>query len=501
MILISPKTNRAQKLAHFERYVIVSIPFGLGMLAGYLGQKGKKVKIIDESVTPITDSMLNEYLQGMEPPYIFGISCLTANINRAYELSKTLKERYPDSKVILGGIHATVLPEEALKTGYVDIVVRREGEETLNSLYDLIKKKMDYSEVPGISFVDENRRIVHNQDARLLKDLNSLPPFPYHFFEENLHGYNLGFIMASRGCPYDCIFCSQRSISGRLYRYMEPEKVLEQVDFLVNKYKQGFIDFWDDNFVVNRKWTKRVCELMRDNKFYEKTKFGCYTRGDAISEEILSYLKEAGFTTIGFGMETASERLMKIINKGETVEDNIKGVKLAKKFGFRVAATFIMGLPTEQREERLAAYRLARKLSIDYARFNNACPYPGTKLYEIAKEENRLNVGKNWENLNAVGAFVESSSLLPYVPLSCDERELRRDIFKANYSFWLRPKSIFLLLFGRNTTWFSLPKRWYLKPKEWLDLIRFSIVILTRLFNRISRQLVSILRYKEEKGF
>ena len=480
MILISPKTNRAQKLAHFEKYVVLSIPFGLGMLAGYLSRKNKKVKIIDESVTPITDSMLNEYLQGMEPPYIFGISCLTANINRAYELSKALKERYPDSKVILGGIHATVLPEECLNSGYVDIVVRREGEETLNTLYELIKSRSDYSTVPGISFIDAGKNIVHNQDAPVMKDLNMLPAFPYNFFEENLHRYNLGFIMSSRGCPYDCIFCSQRSISGRLYRYMEPEKVIEQVDFLANKYEQRFIDFWDDNFVVNRKWTKRVCELMRDNKFYEKTRFGCYTRGDALSEEILSYLREAGFTTIGFGMETASERLMKIINKGETVEANIKGVRLAKRFGFRVGATFIMGLPTETREERLSSYQLAKELNIDYARFNNACPYPGTKLYEIAKAENRLNVGKNWENLNTVGAFVESS-ILPYVPLSCKEDELRRDILKANYSFWLRPKSIFLLLAGGNQSGFVLPLKWYLKPAEWLSLAMFSTAILSRL--------------------
>jgi radical SAM superfamily enzyme YgiQ (UPF0313 family) len=483
MILISPKINRNQKLAHFERYVVLSVPFGLGMLAGYLGQKNKKVRIIDECVTPLTDGLLDEYLRGVEPPYIFGISCLTANISRAYEISKTLKERYPNSKVILGGIHATVLPEECLNTGYVDIVVRREGEETLNALYELIKKRADYSSVPGISFIDVGAGIVHNQDAPVMKDLNMLPAFPYHFFEENLHRYNLGFIMSSRGCPYDCIFCSQRSISGRLYRYMEPEKVIEQIDFLVNRYKQRFIDFWDDNFVVNKKWTKRVCELMLENKFHKKAKFGCYTRGDAVNEEMLSCLKEAGFTTIGFGMETASERLMKLINKGETVEANIKGVKLAKKFGFRVAATFIMGLPTETRDERLAAYRLAKELNIDYARFNNACPYPGTKLYEIAKSENRLNVGKNWEHLNSVGALVESS-VLPYVPLSCNEDELKKDILKANYSFWLRPKSILLLLSGKNSTWFPLPQKWYLNLKEWSDLIRFSFVILNKLFMR-----------------
>lgn len=485
MILISPKTNRNQKLSLFEKYVVLGVPFGLGMLAGYLSQKNKKVKIIDESVTIVTEGLLDDYLKDMEPPYIFGISCITANIARAYELAKVIKNKYYDSKVIFGGIHPTVLPEDALNTGYVDIVVRREGEVTLALLYDIIKKRMDYSKLAGVSFVGENKKIIHNQDAPVLKDLNALPTFPYHFFENNLYRYNLGFIMASRGCPFDCIFCSQRSISGKLYRYMEVEKVIEQVDILVNKYSQKFIDFWDDNFVVNKKWTRKMCEAMRDNRFYKKTSFGCYTRGDTVNEEILSYLKDAGFTTIGFGMETASERLMKLIKKGETVEDNIRGVKLAKKFGFRVNATFIMGLPTETREERLSSYRLARKLSIDYARFNNACPYPGTRLYEIAKEENRLNVGKNWENLNTVGALVESSNL-PYTPLACDEKELRRDILRANYSFWLRPKSIFLLLMGKNQSGFVLPSKWYLNPGECYDLARFSITILRKFLRNIS---------------
>lgn len=486
MILISPRTNRNQKLAHFERYVVLTIPFGIGMLAGYLEQKNKKVVVLDESITPLTEDLINDQLKNMESPYIFGISCLTANIARGYEISRMIKRRYPDSKVVLGGIHPTVLPDEALNTGYVDIVIRREGEETLNLLYDIIKKRMDYSKIPGISFINESGHVIHNQDAGLLKDLNALPTFPYHFFEKNLHRYNLGFIMASRGCPFDCIFCSQRSISGRVYRYLEPEKIIEQIDSLVNKYNQRFVDFWDDNFVVNKKWTYKVCELMYENGFYKNARFGCYTRGDNVNEEVLVYLKKAGFTNIGFGMETASERLMKVINKGETVEDNVRAVKLVKKYGFKVSATFIMGLPTEIREERIATYKLAKKLSLDYARFNNACPYPGTKLYEIAKQENRLNVGEAWENLNSVGALVENS-VLPYIPLSCDEKELKRDIIRANYFFWLRPKSIFLLLFGKNSTWFPLPPQWYLKPKEWLYLVIFSVTILYRLFFGIIR--------------
>ncbi|MBW2307159.1 MAG: hypothetical protein JRG73_09510 [Deltaproteobacteria bacterium] len=143
----------------------------------------------------------------------------------------------------------------------------------------------------------------------------------------------------------------------------------------------------------------------------------------------------------------------------------------------RVGATFILGLPTETREERLANYWLARELRIDFARFNNASTYPGTKLYEIAKEENGLNVGDHWENLNPISALVESSAPLPYVPTTCTEEELKKDIVRANYRFWLRPKGIYLLLFEGNPSWFSLPPGWYRNPVEWYHVFILSVRI------------------------
>ncbi|MBU2568149.1 MAG: B12-binding domain-containing radical SAM protein, partial [Elusimicrobia bacterium] len=290
MILINPQV---QKLGKFARYVPMYVPIGLGSLAGYLISQNRKVGIIDENITPINSGLIDEYSRDTVAPYIFGVSCLTAGISRAYELAKMLKEKYPDSKIILGGIHPTVLSEEALKTGHVDIVVRREGEETLNLLYESIKRKEDYSKIQGISFNDGHGNLIHNPDARL-PAMDSLPPFPYHLFEKHLGKYNFGFIATSRGCPYNCIFCSQRCISGRTYRYINPEKVIELLDLLINKYKQKYILFVDDDFTVNKNRTKKLCTLMHKNKFYLKAKFDCQTRGDSINPEILEYLKMAG---------------------------------------------------------------------------------------------------------------------------------------------------------------------------------------------------------------
>ncbi len=479
MILINPQ---GQKLRDFYRYLPVSPPIGIGILAAYLLSKNKDVKILDENVISITDSLLDSFVRDISKPYIFGISCVTAAVERGYKLARIIKIRYPKSQVIIGGIHPTVLPEEALQTGLVDIVVRSEGEETLNLLYEAIKGGYDYTKIPGISFKDGNK-IVHNPPARLIPDLNLLPLFPFYLFEEHQDKYNFGFTLSSRGCPYDCIFCSQRLVSGRKYRYVAPDRVIEEIDLLVNKYNQKSIIFLDDNFTTNKARLKELCDLMYKERFYKKAGFHCQARGDSVDTEIFEYLKRAGFKFIDFGMETASERLMKLINKGETVEDNIKAVRLAKKFGFRVSATFILGLPTEREEERREAYKLAKRLDLDYVRFNNATPYPGTMLYEIAREEGRLNIDEDWSNINACGSLVGgyfSKTKLAYVPKTTTEIRLRKDIFKANVFFYLKPKSLIRILKEGMIPpgWLVLPRAWYVKPKEWYYIFRLLLRLL-----------------------
>ncbi len=482
MILINPQFNRLEKLGRFARFVPVSLPMPIGTLASYLIFKKKKAKILDEQVTPITEQTIRHYLTGLSKPYIFGISCTTAAINRGYEIAVLLKKWHPDSFVIMGGIHPTMLPEEVLRNKNIDIVVRREGEEILNQLYDSIKKGKDYSKIKGISFKDKKGRIVHNELALLFDDLDRLPQFPYHLFEQHLDKYDLGIVMSARGCPYNCIFCSQRHVSGGRYRFKSPEKVIGELELLINKYKLHRIEFWDDNFVVNKQRTKKLCRLMHEKGLHKKAKFMCQTRGDAIDQDILRHLKEAGFDAISLGLETTKERLLQLLNKGETVEQNLRAVYLAKKMGFKVEATFILGIPTETNEERKAVIKEALKLPLDFVRFNNATPYPGTKLYEMVLKEKGCNIAKDWSNLNACLSLVKggSSSSLPYVPSTTTKEELSRDILMANLAFWLRPKRILRILLGGEVRggWFYLPKNWFLKPKEiyYVGILALSVL-------------------------
>lgn len=484
MLLISPQRNRRAQLGAFAAYVPLNVPFGIGFIAAYLLKNGKNAAVLDEEVTPINDYSLEQYIKNTNKPYIFGISCLTPNIGRGYEIANILREKYPDSKIIFGGIHPTVLPEEVLKNQAVDIVVRNEGEVTALNLYERIKKNEDYRDIAGISY-RIGEKVMHNRPCDMV-DMNNIPIFPYHLYEKYKSKYNFGFLSSSRGCPFECIFCSQRSITGRTFRFLPTDKTIETLDILINKYNQNSIVFSDDNFVVNKKRVIELCNAICENKFNEKASFMCQLRGDSVAEEMLPYLKKANFTGLSFGVETASERLMKIIKKAETVQDNIDGIRLAKKYGFKVSATFIFGLPTETSLERQQAYKLAKELDIDYVRFNNATPYPGTELYEIALKEGRLNVDKDWGNLNACGTLVGGvSKRLAYVPTTCAEKELMSDVFWYNIKFSLRPKKVLKMLFDKTSDtagWIAFPEKWYLKKDEWGNLIRLITEVITQIF-------------------
>ena len=496
MILISPSGDRPKKLGVFAKYVPLSVPYGVGALAGYLRYKGKKAEVIDEEIESATEKVLLSKAKNLDPPYIFGISCLTAGISRGIEIARAIRKMqdFSNSKIIFGGIHPTVMPDEVLKTGHADIVVRNEGEKTLEILYDRIKNNKDYSDIGGISLIS-NGKFLHNSPGELV-DLNSLPSFPYDLFHQYSSRYAMGFITSSRGCPYDCIFCSQRSISGKFYRFRSPEIVLEEINYLYSERGQEFITFQDDNFLPNKKRAIKLCELII-NKFGNKINFDCQARADNLDDEVLRVMKKAGFRLIHVGIECASDRLLDLIQKKETLQQIIDGVHMIKKHGIQVSGTFILGLPTETSKDRKDAYELAKKLDLAYVRFNNATPYPGTKLYDMARTQGQFIPGNNWGNLNACGSLTENPfrrNSLSFVPDGVSEGELRSDIIKYNMFFSLRPKRVFRLIFNRvgPAGWFELPEKWYLNPEEWFFLFKFSAKIG---FNFIMAML-GILKYK-----
>ncbi len=207
VLLINPTFDVIRQLGELGRLYVRARPLGLGYLAAYLESKGIEARIIDGQISDLTEETLGKEIQGFSPS-IVGITSTTALANAAHEIAKWVKNISKDTKVVMGGVHPTVLPEEALEDNKIDVLVRGEGEITFFELVRTFEARTNLRDVLGISF-KSNSEIVHNENRPFIKGLNSLPPVDDHILPRNLYsGYG---VLTARGCPFKCIFCSSRT--------------------------------------------------------------------------------------------------------------------------------------------------------------------------------------------------------------------------------------------------------------------------------------------------
>ena len=305
IILITPVNKN---LGYFHQFVPLSVPVGVALLAGYLKENGKEVEVLDEEVIDDLEAETLKLIEESGGKAIVGISSMTPSIARSYRLAKALKERYPKLPVIFGGIHATVMPDEVLDSGYADCLIRGEGEIAFLDVVNAYEKGELDKNIANLSYKNEKGENIHNDKAKLVKDLDRFPPFPYEFFSDPR--YDLGFVLSSRGCPFDCIFCSQRAISESLYRYHSTQRVINDLKYLIYEKNQKSILFMDDYLTGNKKRLIELCNAIIEAGLHKVCSFGGQTRGDSLNVEVLQAMKDANFTSLMFGVETASERIM-----------------------------------------------------------------------------------------------------------------------------------------------------------------------------------------------
>jgi len=478
ILLINPAINPASQNKIVNDIIVNVLPTSLGALAGYLMHKGiDSIRIVDEQVDYLYDEDLSHVIQSLAEPRIVGISVLTINSKRAYDIADKIKQIDPKTHVILGGIHPTVLPEEALQHRGVDIVVRGEGEETFVELIQSIENDKYYRDVKGIVFRSDDN-IIYTPERPLIMNLDEIPPFPYHLFEKDRKKYHtFAAIFTSRGCPYKCTFCSSRNISGTRYRYFSVNRVIEDIKVLADRFNEKVIWFNDDNPAAHRGHFIELLDGIIREGLHKKVEFHGSMRGDNITDEILDKAKQANFKMIAFGLETMSEPLMKVIDKGETVKQVSDAIKKTDAKGIAVAATLIFGLPTETRQDRWHAIKAVRSLPLSSVRFNTLTPYPGTPVFESLKNDNNLRIKKDWENF-AVQYMWEGDDI-PYVPDGNNRYELLFDTMFANYSFYLSLNGIRRMIkssfAGGNVV--QLKEKWYLSPRTVWKLVRLFLYL------------------------
>lgn len=446
ILLINPPYEIERYMGRLSRIAFVFQPIGLTYIASYLRSKNIEVKIFDSQIeTEPIQPVVRDF-----DPDIIGITCVTFLVHSTIELAKLLKAEFPDKVIIVGGIHPSIRPQDLLVEKPIDYVAVGEGEITMYEFAQAIDSGRDPAAVPGIMCMRAGgtvagpvREFVKNLDDLPSPDINDLMKERYTVSPDMKTGDKVGVIITSRGCPFNCIFCANRLLSKGRYRTHSVERVCSEVETLVGECNITQLFVFDDNFAVDRKRAKELCREFVRRGFHTKFSWWAEARVDCIDEELLSLMAQSNCKIISYGLESGNQRLLDLINKKITLEQIKKAVDMTKKFGIAVRASFILGLPTETREESLRTIRFAKKLKIDQVRFALATPFPGTKLWDIAQEEGSLNFS-DWRRFSLMAGY--SKGFPVYVPKGRDPKELARLQRYANLTFFLRPRVMMVYL-------------------------------------------------------
>jgi anaerobic magnesium-protoporphyrin IX monomethyl ester cyclase len=412
-------------------------PLSILYLAAVLKEMGVEISVLDQPALGLTAGEAVQWVE-RENPDILGFSTLTSSGQTAALISTEVKKKNPNITTIFGNHHATFNAERILnKYPAVDIVVRGEGEKTIVELANCLENDGDLKKVRGINFRNEGK-IVTTPDQPLIKDLDSMP-FPdrellnaeYHcvIAGANIAPKKFTSMVTSRGCIYNCRFCSCREIAKNRWRSRSVANIMKELQFLTSEgYKQLILV--DDAFTMNPKRVIEICRGIRKQKL--DLEWICEGRVDICSYDMMHEMARAGCKVLYLGIENANQRILNYYNKRITPKQSETAVKSAKKAGVDVVAgSFIIGAPDETREEMWQTVKFAQQVPIDSPQFNILGAHPGNDIWNEFVAAGFLDPEKWWEKGVAV------CDVYPYAKVSRDE--IMQIMHKAFFRHVCRP--------------------------------------------------------------
>lgn len=387
---------------------IIHEPFNLLTLAAVARQNGADVRLADYAVSPYSASALQNLLREF-PADLAGFSCMTQDIHVAAEVAGTIKEIHPQTITVAGGVHPSVLPERTLEEfDSFDLVVAGEGERTVA---EIIKRMVAEEEIKGVAGTvrrKQNGQIITEQARSFMQELDEVPlpardlaPMEIYLNRTSTPGISgkvvrVGTIFSARGCPYNCTFCSGWQTCGKKPRLVPSDRIAEEIEQLVNKWGVRHITIKDDTFTIDREKTIEIGQMMDD----AKVTWDCKTRINVVDEQLLREMKRLGCVRLHLGVESGSDRVLKLIRKNTTVEQIERAFAITRELGFERTSYFIIGShPSETYDEFLQSRALCKKIKPDYAVFSVIVPYPGTEVYDLMKMSGQI-LSEDWRRYN-----------------------------------------------------------------------------------------------------
>lgn len=412
-------------------------PMGLALLGAVLEQAGHNVTIIDANALRLTAAVVAQQVSGND---VALLTAMTPTINTALNLASELKSGRANLPIILGGAHATLLPEETLTVAPdIDVIVKGEGEKIIIELLRAIETNQSLDHIQGITYRNSGR-ITSNPASAEYVDLDSLPFLAYHLLPKSRyrphppHGRSLPFaaLITSRGCPYRCSYCS-KPVFGKIFRGQSPQRVIEEVKYFKKEFGVKEIAFYDDVFTLDKKRAFAIADgLLRENIGLYWT---CETRVNLVDRELLHHMRQAGCYAIAYGIESGSSEIREAIHKGISKEQIVNAIRMTHEVGLQTVGYFMIGSPGETPETIRSTIDFAKELRLDFAQFAITTPFPGTELYEIYMQGRTEHVP--WDNFIYEGTGKSATPIFENEQLSRDD--LKTWAKKAYRDFYLRP--------------------------------------------------------------
>lgn len=419
----------------------VTPPLGLAYLASYVENHGFQARILDNSIERISRREFSDYLAKIKPKVV-GFTASTSTFPEVVNFASAVKEFDSHIIVIAGGPHPSALPQETLKNDFIDIVVRGEGEETiLELLIALLRGTGDLSGIKGVDY-KKNGRMRSNPSRDFIRDIDNLPLPAYHLLPMHRYRHSpfrrvtLGksaSIVTSRGCAYNCSFCSN-SVFGSTVRYRSPEGVLGEIKYLVEKYAVKEIIFRDDAFTFDIERARQIAGGIKN--MGKGIKWSCFSRVNHASSDLYDFFYDSGCREICFGAESADQGILNTARKQITIEETKEAIELCRRHKISSLCSVIIGLPGDSVDTVLKTIKFFKKLDPDYIVFCILVPMPGSELFRLALSEGLIDPA----DLSYPDYVKIFSSLLPPVSMcQIPKEQLAQLQKKAFRDFYLRP--------------------------------------------------------------
>jgi len=376
-------------------------PLGLMSIATYVTQNMSscQVEIIDVNFE-------DAYAKLESTEYdLIGLSAMTIDYNRAIDLACRIKHimKVP---IVIGGVHISTLPE-SLKECF-DIGVIGEGEQIFLELLQLYERvgSLDHehlTNIDGLVYI-HGGRIFRTEERKLIEPLDLIPVPDTSFISTRYFAFKPlipwgefgreAIILTSRGCPYKCVFCSTTQFWKKI-RFFSPEHVVEEVKGLIDKFNIDHIQIFDDLFTINKKRLKTIAEAFKKYDITKRVKFACQLRANLVDDELCGILEGMNVAIASFGFESGSDKVLKYLKAGSvSVEQNKNAIKICRKHGLKVVGSLIFGSPgetVEDMEKTIEFIDFSKKAGADRIWSFVMTPFPGTQVWEVAKNRGKVN--------------------------------------------------------------------------------------------------------------